>query len=66
MSETTRYLQFQLSNIYKKIEETEDKIAVIESERKFGIKLTELRNLLMCYKVQRDTLQNIWNFRKGL
>ena len=59
----TRYLQFQISNVHDEIDQAQEQISTMETNRDFGEKLTRLRNRLNYCKGRRDCLQKIWDFR---
>lgn len=61
--ETTRYLQFQISESHKEIETIEDEISTMNNCSVSGSKLKEAEDRLQYWKGRRDTLQEIWKFR---
>ena len=60
---TTRYLQFQLVNANKEIDEIENSMSIIEGEDAFETKLTQFENRIEYWKGKRDTFQEIWDLR---
>ena len=64
MVEITPYLQFQLVKVNNEIEKLYEEISKMESEKSFGAKLTKLRNRLEYSKGCRDTLTELWRYRK--
>lgn len=66
--EFTRYLQFQMSESHKKIEELQDEIFIFYDSDCQGKKLNNLKRRLEYWKGRRDTLKEIWNYKnkKGI
>lgn len=60
----TRYLQFQMTDANREIDEIEDEISTMEQARVLGSKLTQLKNRLEYWKGKRDAFQEIWNYKK--
>jgi len=59
----TRYLQFQLSESHKQIDEIEDEISLLKEASCYGRKLHDLEHRLEYWKGKRDTFQEIWNYK---